>query len=170
MPSYPQGLPCALREGYGFKPTNNILRTPMQSGRARQRIEFYNVPTFTDINWIMNEPQARLFESWAAGVVGAGWFDIPLRTPNGPMEIKAVRFTEVPEGPILIGLSSWQFRSNVEIRDRELIDPDWALILPDYILEADIFDYAMNQEWPLNQWQIYAEAFDTAINEDWPQP
>lgn len=149
MPSYPEGLPCALHEGYGFKPVNNILRTEMQSGRARQRLEFRNVPTFVDLSWYMTDPQAQLFESWAANIVGAGWFDIPLRTPNGPEEVKTVRFTRPPEGPTLVGSKLWLFRSDsVEVRDRELVDPDWVILLPDYILHSDIFDKAVNWEKP----------------------
>jgi hypothetical protein len=50
-----------------------------------------------------------------------------------------------------------------------LLEPGWAEF-PEFILEADIIDLAVNREWPLNQWQIYAGVFDTAINEDWPLP
>ncbi|RAL80514.1 hypothetical protein CSC34_0624 [Pseudomonas aeruginosa] len=34
------------------------------------------------------------------------------------------------------------------MRERSIIDPGWAEILPEYILLADIFDIAMNREWP----------------------
>lgn len=169
IPSYPDGLPCPLRDSYAFTPTNNIRRTPMDSGRARQRIEFPNAPTEVALQWIMTAPQASLFEAWAAQVVGAGWFMLPLLTPLGFDSIE-VRFTEVPVGGQLTGKFLWRYRVACELRDRPLFAPDYAEILPDYILEADIFDYAMNREWSLNPWQIYADAMDNAINEDWPQP
>lgn len=169
IPAYPEGLPCPLRENYGFTPVNNIRRTPMDSGRARQRIEFQNVPSTVGLQWIMTEVQARFFEAWAAQVVGAGWFTMTLLTPLG-FEGYEIRFTETPVGGELTGKFLWRYRVTCELRNRPLLEPGWAEILPDYIFEADIFDYAMNREWPLSPWQIYADALDTAINEDWPQP
>lgn len=169
IPVYPEGLPCPLRESYGFTPVNNIRRTPMDSGRARQRIEFPNAPTMVSLQWIMSAPQASLFEAWAAQVAGAGWFTMRLLTPLG-FDDAEVRFTEVPVGGEITGKFLWRYRTTCELRNRPLLDPGWAEILPDFILFADIFDYAMNREWPLNPWQVYIEAMDTAINEDWPQP
>jgi len=110
-----------------------------------------------------------LFEAWAAQIVGAGWFDIELLTPMG-FDTQEVRFTETPVGGELTGKFLWKYQVNCEVRNRPLMPPGWAEILPDYILYADIFDRAMNDEWPLNAWQIYADAMDNAINEDWPQP
>jgi len=169
IPAYPDGLPCPLRESYGFTPVNNIRRTPMDSGRARQRIEFRNVPTMVSLRWVMTSPQATLFEAWTSQVVGAGWFTLNVLTPLG-FEDQEVRFTETPVGGELTGKFLWRYSVTCEVRNRPLLEPGWVEILPDYVLHADIFDLAMNREWPLNQWQIYIEALDTAINEDWPQP
>ena len=169
IPVYPEGLPCPLRENYAFTPVNNIRRTQMDSGRARQRIEFRNVPALVQLQWVMTDVQARLFEAWAAQVVGAGWFMMTLLTPLG-FDEQEVRFTETPVGGELTGKFLWGYRVVCEVRNRPLLPPGWVDLLPDYILDADIFDYAMNREWPLNPWQIYADAMDQAINEDWPQP
>jgi hypothetical protein len=117
----------------------------------------------------MTQMQAQLFEAWTVQVVGAGWFTMPLLTPMG-FEEQEVRFTETPVGGELTGKFLWRYKVACELRNRPLLEPGWVDILPEYILEADIFDYAMNREWPLNQWQVYIEAMDTAINEDWPQP
>lgn len=168
LPVYPEGLPCPLRENYEFTPVNNIRRTQMDSGRARQRIEFRNVPTMVQLSWIMNSPQASLFEAWAAQVVGAGWFTLTLLTPLG-FDEQEVRFTETPIGGQLTGKFSWRYRVVCEVRKRPLLEPGWAEF-PEFILEAGIIDLAVNREWPLNQWQIYAGVFDKAINEDWPLP
>lgn len=168
LPAYPEGLPCPLRENYEFTPLNNIRRTQMDSGRARQRIEFRNVPTMVQLSWIMNSPQASLFEAWAAQVVGAGWFTMPLLTPLG-FDEQEVRFTETPVGGQLTGKFLWRYRVVCEVRKRPLLEPGWAEF-PEFILEAGIIDLAVNREWPLNQWQIYAGVFDKAINEDWPLP
>lgn len=169
IPVYPEGLPCPLRENYAFTPVNNIRRTNMDSGRARQRIEFRNAPSTVQLQWIMSQVQAQLFEAWAAQVVGAGWFNMPILSPLG-LNTEEIRFTETPVGGELTGKFLWRYRVVCELRNRPLLAPGWAEILPDYILHADIFDYAMNREWPLNPWQIYADAMDNAINEDWPTP
>lgn len=169
IPAYPEGLPCPLRESYARTPVNNIRRTPMDSGRSRQRIDFRNVPDTIQLTWIFTAPQALLFTSWAAQVVGAGWLTMELLSPLGFTD-EEVRFTETPIGGELIGKFLWRYKVVCESRNRPLLEPGWAEILPDYVLYADIFDYAMNREWPLNQWQIYMDVFDTAINEDWPQP
>lgn len=169
IPVYPEGLPCPLRENYGFTPVNNIRRTSMDSGRARQRVEFRNVPAMVSLQWIMSAQQAMLFEAWAAQVVGAGWFTMTLLTPLG-FEDQEVRFTETPVGGELTGKFLWRYKVACELRTRPLIEPGWVELLPDYLLNPEIFDYAMNREWPLNPWQTYIEAMDTAINEDWPQP
>lgn len=148
IPAYPAGLPCPLRDNYGFTPVNNIRRTPMDSGRARQRIEFRNVPTLVSLQWIFTQPQAALFEAWAAQVVGAGWFSLRLLSPLGFTD-EEVRFTETPVGGELTGKFLWRYQVRCEVRNRPLLDPGWAELLPEYILDADIFDYAMNREWPL---------------------
>lgn len=148
IPIYPVGLPCPLREGYGFTPVNNIVRTDMQSGRARQRVDFPATPDTIQLRWIFNSAEASLFQAWAAQVVGAGWFEIELLTPLG-FEVEEVRFMETPVGGELTGKFSWRFQVNCERRERKLLEPGWAEILPDYVLMADIFDYAMNREKPL---------------------
>lgn len=148
IPAYPAGLPCTLRDNYGFDPVNNIRRTPMDSGRARQRVEFRNVPTMLNLQWIMTDVQARLFESWISQVVGAGWFTLQILSPLGFTD-EEVRFTETPRGGELTGKFLWRYRTTVEVRNKPLIPPGWAELLPSFVLNPEIFDYAMNREWPL---------------------
>lgn len=167
--SYPEGLPCPLRENYGFTPVNNIRRTPMDSGRARQRIEFQNAPTMVQLSWIMPEAQARIFESWAAYVAGAGWFNMEILSPLGFTD-EEIRFTETPVGGQLTGKFLWRYSVVCEVRERPLFPIDWVIILPEYLANPEIFDYAMNREWPLNPWQVYIEQTDEAINLEWPTP
>lgn len=169
IPVYPEGLPCPLRENYAFTPVNNIRRTPMDSGRARQRIEFPNVPTMVQLQWVMSETQARLFEAWAAQVAGAGWFTMTLLSPMGFTD-EEIRFTETPAGGDLTGKFLWRYRVVCEVRNRPLMPPDWAELLPSFVLNPEIFDYAMNDEWPLNPWQVYILETDEAINQEWPTP
>jgi len=169
IPVYPEGLPYPLRENYARTPTNNIRRTPMDSGRARQRIEFPNAPDTIQLTWIFTAPQAMLFTAWAAQIVGAGWFTMPLLSPLG-FNDEEVRFTEVPAGGELTGKFLWRYRVVCESRNRPLLPPGWAELLPSFVLNPEIFDYAMNDEWPLNPWQVYILETDQAINEEWPTP
>lgn len=145
---YPAGLPHPLREGYGFEPENNILRTPMQSGRARQRQSFTKVPTYASLSWIFKtQGQAQLFEAWVDQVAGAEWFEMPLNSPIG-LDDQQVRFMASPSGPTRVGNRYWGFTARVELRNKPQVADGWAEILPGYILLSDIFDLAMNREWP----------------------
>lgn len=148
IPVYPEGLPLPLREGYAFTPVNRIRRTNMDSGRARQRVEFRSVPTIVQLAWILNPLQAQFFEAWAAQVVGAGWFTMVLVTPLG-FDTQEVRFTESPVGGELVGRYLWKYRVGCELRTQPLLPPGWVELLPSFILNPEIFDYAMNREWPL---------------------
>lgn len=165
---YPVGLPLAMRDGYSFSPTNNIIRTDMQSGRARQRVEFENVPDMLKLKWTLTQEQSRLFAVWARNIVGAGWFNMTILTPEG-FDTLEMRFTERVDGPSLIGKFHWVWSASVEIRNMPQLDDDWIL-LPDFVLHPDIFDIAMNEKWPLNPWQVYIEDVDLAINQNWPKP
>jgi len=143
---YPEGLPLAQRDGYAFNPTNNITRTEMQSGRARQRVEFEDAPDRLNLRWFFDALEAALFEAWVKSV-SAGWFEIPIVSPIG-FETVTARFIEKPQGGELRGRYAWQFSATIEIEEREKLDED-LLLLPDFILNAEIFDYGMNREWSL---------------------
>jgi len=169
MISYPARLPPPIRDDYGFSPANRIRRTEMDSGRARQRIEFDSVPTFTPVTFLFTAQQAALFDAWADQVAGSSWFEFPIWTPLR-YESEEVRFTASPSGPIPVhGTGMWQYTAQLEVRFKPQL-PDGYVLFPDYILDADILDVAVNSLWPLNPWQKYADAADKAINEDWPQP
>lgn len=169
IPAYPAGLPLPLRDGYSFDPVNRINRTEMVTGRARQRVEFTRTPTLANISWIFTATEAQLFQSWADLVAGAGWISMPLVSPLG-FDTLECRFTETPGGPELVGRYAWKFTATCEIRWKPLLDSDWAVVLPDFLLNSDVFDYAMNREFPLNEWQVFSGVADTAINLDWPKP
>lgn len=147
MIEYPVELPFPTREGFALESTNQIVRTEMQSGRARQRVRFTSVPSFVSLRWIFTTPQAQLFDAWASDVARAGWFTLKLRSPIGLTEHQA-RFVESPQGPALFGLDRWSYTARVELRDKPKVAPGWALYAPQYILLSSVFDQAMNREWP----------------------
>lgn len=148
IPSYPKGLPMPQRSGYAVEPVNRIRRTEMDVGRAVQRMEFEDAPSFPQATWRFSEPQARLFVAWVNQVAKSGWVTMPLLTNMG-FETLTVRFTETPKGGQLLGKFIWEYNALLEIQFEPMLPPDWVELLPDYILDADIFDFAMNREWPL---------------------
>ena len=85
MIKWPDGLPFPLREGYGFKTVEPMARTSLQSGRARYRRNFSNVPVALEVSWLFTAEQARLFKGWYRDVLkdGVKWFECDLRTEEG---------------------------------------------------------------------------------------
>lgn len=147
IPVYPAGLPLPLRDGYGMDSVNQILSTSMESGRSRQRLAFANVPSLITLRWNLTSPEAALLQAWVVQTVGAGWCYIPLVTPLGFDSLK-LRFKESLKGPTLKGRYSWDYSAVCELEETPLLEPGWVDLLPDYILNADIFDKAVNWEKP----------------------
>lgn len=147
--SFPAGLPCPLREGYGINHVQPFSRTPMASGRSRQRRQFTSVPSMVKVAWLFRSNQAARFEAWFRDTIhdGVDWFNCDLKTPLG-YESYVCRFTEMYEGPLPVATDSWRVSAVLELWERPLVPRDWNALLPDYILGSDIFDRAMNQRWP----------------------
>ena len=153
MPSFPSQLPRPLQSGYGLQHVSPFIRTEMQSGRARQRRTFTNVPSSVSVTWFFTSPsECALFEGWFRDAGGAGdganWFDIKIQTPLGDEDERLCSFAAMYQGPTLVAYNKWQVTATLKVRERPLIAEDWAIIMPDYILLADILDYAINREWP----------------------
>jgi hypothetical protein len=147
IPVYPAGLPLPLRDGYGLDKVNRIRSTAMDNGRAVQRLEVEDAPEFPSVSWIFSEPQSRLFNAWVTQVAKAGWFTIRLLTDMGFDDVTA-RFVESPKRAELVGKYLWRWSATLEIEFEQMLPPGWAELLPDFILYSDIFDKAMNREWP----------------------
>lgn len=148
-PSYPDGLPYPQRAGYSAAGPNRIRRTEMDVGRAVQRVEFEDAPLLVNASWRFYKPNhALLFIAWANQVARSGWVKMPLLTNMG-FDVLTVRFTQTPSGGQLLGKFIWEYNATLEVEFEPMLDPGWAELFPDYILNADIFDYAMNREWPL---------------------
>lgn len=167
---YPEGLPRGLHSGRKYQLVSPLMRSDLVSGRARQRRRFTSVPEGVGVTWLFNDAQGQAFEAWWRDqlIDGSVWFECPLDHPMG-YDLYTCRFTGAYEGPSRVGPALWSYSAELELRERAVIEPGWGEF-PEFILDSSILDLAMNREWPLNPWQIYADAMDTAINEDWPQP
>lgn len=146
---YPDQLPVPLKDGFSLQPVSPFLRTPLLSGRARQRRLYTSVPTQAQVRWsFKKDNEAQLFEAWFRDVLqdGLAWFFMRLKTPLG-IEFCQCRFVDIYEGPILSSLKYWQFTARLELRERPLLPPGWGAF-PDLIVASDIIDVALNREWP----------------------
>jgi len=144
-------LPMPLQDGYGFEPIDPLLRTTMTSGRARQRRRYLSTPTNASVTWqFLNQGAAQYFELWYRYILkdGVNWFYMKLQTPIGLDDYKC-RFMGIYKGPTLVPPHYWQYTATLELWDRPTIDSSWGEF-PDYIVNADIIDLALNREWPKN--------------------
>ncbi|QYJ23437.1 hypothetical protein KYT87_09540 [Achromobacter sp. ES-001] len=145
---YPSQLPAPLWAPNQYAVTSPNQRTAMDSGRARQRRKFSSVPVMRSATWVMTSAQARLFELWYKATLkdGTEWFNIYLRHPIG-YAVRVCRISGVYNGPIAWGADRWQFSATLEVWERPLLPDEWA-ILPSFVANPEIFDLAMNREWP----------------------
>lgn len=146
---YPTGLPRGLHSGRSYQLVNPMIRTAMESGRARQRRAFTSVPQGAKISWLFSDIQGQAFEAWWRDQLtdGVSWFECPLDTPMGYMDYTC-RFTGVYSGPSRVGPNLWSYSAELELRDRAV-----SLVgegeFPEDILYSEIFDLTINREWPL---------------------
>ena len=148
MLTYPEGLPLPLRDDYGFMPVSPFLRSPKMSGRAVQRRLYSSVPTIVSVSWLFTAPQAQLFEGWCKWEINwVDWFLCPIKSPLG-LQLTRARFTDIYQGPELVGVNMWRYTATLELFEMPLVDKDLVLIAPDYILGSGIFDKTINKVWP----------------------
>lgn len=145
---YPTGLPTPQRSGYEVNHASPLIRTELQSGRARQRRRYTSVPSTATVTFNFTQPQAQVFEGWFRWTLADGteWFNVTLRTPLGLMPYEC-RFANMYTGPQLVGVDRWQVQATLEIRDRQTLPSSYSL-LPQLVLQSDILDVAINREWP----------------------
>ena len=122
MLTYPEGLPLPLREGYGFTPVSPVSSMQMASGRSRRRRVFRSVPTMVSASWLCSAEQARLFEGWCKwGINWIDWFLCPIKTPLG-LQLTRVRFTDIYQGPELVGVNHWRYTATLELFELPIIN------------------------------------------------
>ena len=145
---FPVGLPLPLRSGYDVNHASPLMRTELQSGRARQRRRYTSVPSLASVTWIFSQSEAQFFEAWFRWQLADGteWFNARLRTPMGLMAYEC-RFAEMYTGPLLVGVDRWQVQAQLELRDRPTLPPGYDIV-QSLVLQSALFDQAINREWP----------------------
>lgn len=153
---WPDVFPTVMRENYQLERGNNLLTTDMQSGLSRTRRVFENVPTSVTASFLATAAQGTAFEMWYSAALngGAEWFQMPLAEPQSSdncdvrTALYRVRFTSKYSGPELTGAALWKYTMQlIALPMPETVGPDYGLF-PEYIIDANIFDVAMNRYWP----------------------
>src|SRR5690606_31525944 len=146
----PEGLPLGLHSGRTYQLVNPMVRSELDSGRARQRRRFTSVPEGAQVAWLFSSLEARAFISWFRDVLTDGvlWFEMPLDHPALGLTDYTCRFTGVYKGPSRVGPDLWSITAELELRERAIMPPGWG-DFPEFILGSGILDIAMNKKWPL---------------------
>lgn len=120
--SWPATLPVANIEGYTIKPGDPIARTEMESGAARQRRRFIDVPSEITVTWEMTNWQTAIFEGWHKWQAreGAAWFNIDLKAGMGFTPHIARFQGQYSSAPIRRG-TAWRITAKLEVRERPVL-------------------------------------------------
>jgi hypothetical protein len=121
--TWPDTLPLPTVQGYNVEPGETIIRTEMDSGLARHRRRFTDVPSKVSVRWIMRRDQYAIFEGWYRWHAreGASFFTITLLGGLGLLDQEA-RFTRQFSSKLLAGGTLWEVQSELEIRERPVLD------------------------------------------------
>ena len=114
---WPDTLPLPMVDNYEVQHGEGVLRTDMESGPARQRLEFTQVPNRIPVKWKLTESEYGVYEAWRLykGRLGAEWFTIPLRCGLGLVD-HGVRFASKHRAPYEVG-GRWYVITELEVRD-----------------------------------------------------
>jgi hypothetical protein len=98
--------------------------------------------------WIFTDGQAQLLKpgtetSLPMGLTGSTCRSL---TPLGAQDY-VCRFVDIYEGPTPEGGKYWRYSATLELWERPILPPGWAEF-PDFIVNSDILDLAVNREWP----------------------
>lgn len=154
MIQWPSVFPYVSRDGYKLERGDNLISSKMQSGLPRVRQQFETVPTMVTASFYATGPQGSAFEAWYQSALNGGseWFEMPLVEPQAgnpqATALYRVKFLERYSGPSMFGASLWKYTLKImALPMPDIIGPDYGLF-PEYIIDANIFDVAMNRYWP----------------------
>ena len=121
MATWPSTLPNPSAKGYKIQSGNQVIRSDMDSGLARQRRRFTSRIDVMDIFLEVTASELDIFEGFIYNDCdgGAAWFDAPIIDGNGirNMECRLMngQYTAVP---LDTNNSIWNLRMQFEVRNR----------------------------------------------------
>lgn len=128
---WPDWMPKAQSNGYGYEPTDRRAKTEMEVGSVL-RVNFDTDETTLDCTLILNAVQSQWFEKFERNMLnqGAKWFQIPIQIA-GCIERHTVRFAARPKAGNLIGPyhTTYTLKLDVQKRDLPICDEIMDLLL-----------------------------------------
>lgn len=169
LKQYPASLPPPLKGDRAFQLVDSLVSTASDNGQTRWDRRFTVTPASTPVSWIFTDLECSAFIAWYADTLrdGAEWFEMPIRSPVG-REVEQCHFVQAYSGPERHGYDRWRISASLVLRRMPRYPPGWGEF-PEFILEACIIDRALNDEWPLNKFQVHILDVDSAINQEWPE-
>lgn len=124
-------LPASpLWEQYGVEQDQGLIRTPMDSGWARQRRRYPSAPSTVTVRWLMTAPQIEFFKSWMASAAAGSFFNIELRLDAEPRTIDARFIASQKPRYVRAGSDgSWFVDAVLEVRDTPPLSSDVVELL-----------------------------------------
>jgi hypothetical protein len=122
-PVWPATLPKPSMPDYSIKFGKAVIRTEVESGPARQRRRYTQVPSIISVRFDMTIEQFGIFEKfWEEELLdGERWFQIPLVNGVGETTYEA-RFVadDTPEAMAVAMGRGWVVKSKLEVDTRPL--------------------------------------------------
>lgn len=149
MERYPEEyLPLPLDKSYEFSTVDPLQTTGLESGRARVRQMWEEVPQTLPVEFIMTKAQGAYFELWHRKRIsyGAAWFTLKLETVTGN-NYRQVRFYGMYKGPLNLGNDLVRYTAQLEVFEHETLDEKF-LDFPQLVTGFSIIDVAVNRDWP----------------------
>jgi hypothetical protein len=157
MEIWPDLLPKPTVQGYTLQPEKNVLRTEMDSGPARQRRQFTQVPTVVTVRWRMNQEQLALFQSWFRWRAwsGASWFQVELLNGLG-IQSQEARFWGPYKANAIHRALFWEITAKLEVRNPPMMSAGALDLLitgdnVDFTTQANRLHTLLHSSWP-NHW------------------
>lgn len=113
-------LPAAsLMASHQIDQDLGLIRTPMDSGLARQRKRFGQPLPRVKVQWLMSNTQVALFKSWLAAkaAFGGAFFQIELPMDEA-VDTYDARFAGTQVGYAKLGVDTWRVTAELEVKDR----------------------------------------------------
>lgn len=91
IPVFPTNIPKVFMGEYSYKPDDNVVRTEMEAGLARQRRRSLFRTVKFNVKWIFSRAELAIFEKFYSEEIydGVAWFTIKLVNGTGESDYKA---------------------------------------------------------------------------------
>lgn len=125
MFEWPDDFPMPDNDNYSIDPQVAVIRTQMESGRARQRQRFPGAQNMVKLSWTLNGEQHKRFKSYHLYNLNSGcdWFALPLTT--GRYVIPHIgRFVAGKYSENHSGFDKWVVSAVIEIKEADLVTPE----------------------------------------------